>query len=261
MKKLKAIIALWLLLMVIPLAGAFLLKKDRELEKNVLLNLMVQSDLDAEMESLKAQAILIRTNLTVDPEKSVVNKKKLNHFFTKDPTGIYTKKFLEAVNQTKGMIVRINKSVMELPYHKISCGTTRSAKEIEGDSGACLASVSCEEDVLEQGYFHLFYFTKEQIGGRVTVTSRYDSGYVKQARIEGKKTITLGGEAFRKRYGLPSSCFFVENGKKEVRITTKGIGHGFGLSQSMADSLAKEGKDAKEILKYFFRNVEFYQNE
>ena len=110
-------------------------------------------------------------------------------------------------------------------------------------------------------YFHLFYFTKEQIGGRVTVTSRYDSGYVKQARIEGKKTITLGGEAFRKRYGLPSSCFFVENGKKEVRITTKGIGHGFGLSQSMADSLAKEGKDAKEILKYFFRNVEFYQNE
>ena len=38
MKKLKAIIALWLLLMVIPLAGAFLLKKDRELEKNVLLN-------------------------------------------------------------------------------------------------------------------------------------------------------------------------------------------------------------------------------
>ena len=38
-------------------------------------------------------------------------------------------------------------------------------------------------------------------------------------------------------------------------VITQGIGHGLGLSQNMAEELAKEGKSYKEILEYFFEGT------
>ncbi len=261
LQKIRIIIILGLLLMVLPLAGAFFIDKDKDLEKLVLLNLMVQSNLDTEPEALKAQAILIRTNLSVDPAYSMVEAQKLTRFLKEDTEGFYFKKFQEAVTKTKSVIVRTNKKVEYFPYHKISCGTTRSAKEIENGTPAYLVSAKCQEDILEQGFINVFYFTKRELGGTVKVRSRFDSGYVKSVEIKGEKQILLKGEEFRRKFSLPSSCFYIEEQESKYRIVTKGCGHGFGLSQSMANVLAKKGKKAKEIIKYFYKNVDFYQNE
>ncbi|PEG82146.1 hypothetical protein CP367_10580 [Lactobacillus sp. UMNPBX16] len=45
-----------------------------------------------------------------------------------------------------------------------------------------------------------------------------------------------------------------EENKKTI-VITQGIGHGLGMSQNMAESMAKEGKDYKEILNYFFEGT------
>jgi stage II sporulation protein D len=37
---------------------------------------------------------------------------------------------------------------------------------------------------------------------------------------------------------------------------TKGVGHGLGLSQYTANEMAKEGKNYKEILQFFFEGTE-----
>ena len=42
---------------------------------------------------------------------------------------------------------------------------------------------------------------------------------------------------------------------KKTTVITQGIGHGLGLSQNMAEELAKEGKSYKEILEYFFEGT------
>ena len=42
----------------------------------------------------------------------------------------------------------------------------------------------------------------------------------------------------------------------KLRITTRGIGHGLGLSQYTANQMAKEGKSMEEILAHFFEGTE-----
>ncbi len=43
----------------------------------------------------------------------------------------------------------------------------------------------------------------------------------------------------------------------EIRVTTKGLGHGLGVSLHGANELAKDGFSYKEILKYFYSGIEF----
>ena len=56
---------------------------------------------------------------------------------------------------------------------------------------------------------------------------------------------------------LPSSYFTEEAVSGTVlRLTGGGYGHGVGMSQNAADEMAKEGYTYREILDYFFRDVE-----
>ena len=56
--------------------------------------------------------------------------------------------------------------------------------------------------------------------------------------------------------GWNSACFTVTEVDGEVRIVTKGLGHGFGLSQNEAEHMAGEGKTYEEILAYFYPGAE-----
>ena len=67
---------------------------------------------------------------------------------------------------------------------------------------------------------------------------------------------TVSGESFRDTYDLASSCFELQEFEANTRAVTKGLGHGLGLSQHTANEMAKEGKNYKEILAYFFEGTE-----
>ena len=43
---------------------------------------------------------------------------------------------------------------------------------------------------------------------------------------------------------------------EHVQFKVKGYGHGVGMSQTGADSLAKQGKNAEDIIHHFYSNVE-----
>ena len=64
------------------------------------------------------------------------------------------------------------------------------------------------------------------------------------------------GEKFREALNLPSGCFTLHDQEDQLKITTKGVGHGVGMSQYTANSMAKEGKKYKEILAYFYEGTE-----
>ena len=58
---------------------------------------------------------------------------------------------------------------------------------------------------------------------------------------------------------LNSDCFYIKEVEGSIRILTKGMGHGLGLSQYGANEMAKKGKDYKEILNYYYQGLEILQ--
>lgn len=74
------------------------------------------------------------------------------------------------------------------------------------------------------------------------------------------KTIKVGnhnlsGVEARTVFGLKSANFNIEISKK-IKFKVTGYGHGVGMSQTGADSLAKQGYKCEDIIKHFYTGVE-----
>lgn len=65
------------------------------------------------------------------------------------------------------------------------------------------------------------------------------------------------GEKIRLLYDWDSSAFSLKEVDGKIRVVTKGVGHGLGCSLYGADALAKQGYSYKEILEYFYTEIEF----
>ena len=74
------------------------------------------------------------------------------------------------------------------------------------------------------------------------------------------ETITIGGMTVegtevRSLYGLRSASFTAEATAETVRFHVTGYGHGVGMSQYGANTLASEGKTWQEILHWYYTDV------
>ena len=79
-----------------------------------------------------------------------------------------------------------------------------------------------------------------------------EDGYVISAKI-GKNTFS-GGDLWR-ILGLRSTAFTVKYENGIFTFTTKGAGHGAGLSQYGADAMALSGSSAADILRHYYAGV------
>jgi stage II sporulation protein D len=96
---------------------------------------------------------------------------------------------------------------------------------------------------------------EKRLGVKVTdkiSVQRTSSNRVSSISINGKK---MTGIDVRDALGLRSTDFsFIVKGD-HVLITTKGYGHGVGMSQYGANEMAKQGKKHKEILEYYYKGI------
>ena len=60
----------------------------------------------------------------------------------------------------------------------------------------------------------------------------------------------------RKLMSLKSANFTVTVDGDNIKFEVIGYGHGVGMSQTGADSMAKQGSNYEEIIKHFYTNVE-----
>ena len=65
------------------------------------------------------------------------------------------------------------------------------------------------------------------------------------------------GTEFRKLLNLRSADFKIAVNGNEISITTKGYGHGVGMSQYGANGMASEGYDCYTILNYYYQGIQF----
>ena len=75
------------------------------------------------------------------------------------------------------------------------------------------------------------------------------------------KTIKIGnlelsGVEVRNLLGLRSANFKTEINESEIKFSVTGYGHGVGMSQTGADSMAKQGNNYEQIIKHYYTGVE-----
>jgi stage II sporulation protein D len=85
------------------------------------------------------------------------------------------------------------------------------------------------------------------------VQSTTGAGYVTSVIVG---SISITGAEFRDVLGLNSSDFEANYNGDTFTITTKGSGHGVGMSQYGANQLALEGYSYIDILKHYYTGVE-----
>ena len=68
--------------------------------------------------------------------------------------------------------------------------------------------------------------------------------------------VNLSGVEVRNIFGLKSANFEVNIEENNIKFSVVGYGHGVGMSQTGADSLAKQGKNYEEIIKHYYTGVE-----
>lgn len=212
-------------------------------------------DASYEMDTLKAQAVLIRTSIykTIQEEgsDSVMSKKywtrsQMRTNWGAASYGEYYEKLKKAWKGTDGQVLMYEGSLILAPYHKLSNGMTRSGNEVfSTEEFPYLKSKECPEDVESQDAMTTTFIQVE----KGEIKKKDSAGYVLDVACDGK---ILSGEEFRESYHLASSAFTLQEYEGKIRVLTTGIGHGLGMSQYYANKLAKDGTDYKKILNYFF---------
>lgn len=211
-----------------------------------------------EKEALEAQAVMLRTRMykqiTEEGKTSIFTDKYFEEKEMKKQWGRvkyeeYRAALRDVWQSTEGQVLTYEDVLITTPFHQLSNGRTRSGNEVFGGEGYPYLQIrECPKDVEAMDQTQTMLIEK----GDYEVISTDSAGYVLQIR-EGEKTIT--GEEFRQEKGLASACFALQEYEDKIRVTTQGNGHGIGLSQYMANEMAKEGKTHEEILAYFFADT------
>jgi len=216
---------------------------------------MMQEDFSwMEDETLELMAILYRTECVQDKEDWVLQELSLGN---NEEAG---NRVYQAVIKTKGKVVQVEGTYRQLPYHMVSAGTTREGRFL-GEDYSYVNSVTCPFDLESGDYLQICSLTWKEIAKALNTDiqskeiklERDGQNYVIDVSCDG---FQWKGENFRTLLHLPSSCFFLEETEEGLRITTKGSGHGFGISLYTANRMAREGASYEEMIQKFYQGAE-----
>ena len=169
----------------------------------------------------------------------------------------------EAVNETKGEYLTYNNDIIYAFFFSTSNGQTEDNKDVFGQDLPYLKVVDSSFDEKETNDFKVTktysleeFYQKLEIpySNNLVIT---DIVYTDSKRIKNIKinNIEFTGIDIRRRLSLRSTDFTIEKNNGQILITTKGYGHGVGMSQYGANALAKQNKTYEEILKYYYKGT------
>lgn len=268
---------------VIELNGLY---KSMDVEEYVLGVLPGTIPADYDLDTLKVQAILIRTNVLKEmQEKNTSDAADLSYTYMTVEERIalwgdknYEKRerlFEQAVADTAGMVIEKEGSLIMALYHEVSIGKTASAKEILGEDISYLQSVESGQDLEAKHYMNLITYSYEEVNAlikeklentgeeqvaegdngqkaAIVVEESTENGFVKKASVNGTE---YTGEEMMQLFELSSTNFYVEEQEGGLRFVCLGKGNCLGVSQYGANCMAAEGYTVEEIIKYYYRGV------
>lgn len=186
--------------------------------------------------------------------------------FYGDGFDIYYPKVEAAVDAVLGTYLSYEDQPIIAAFHSMSAGQTESAQIVWGSEVPYLISVPSESDEAAPRYLESVGFTAEELckafssydasirfdsddDNWIAVESATESGTVTACRIG---TLTLDGQSVRAALGLRSAAFTVKQEGEKFIFSTRGFGHGVGMSQYGANEMAAAGHSFSDILAHYY---------
>ena len=234
-----------------------------------------------ELEALKAQAVASRSyamyqmTATKDREYDVLNTTANQVYLTdqelkenwKEEYPEKINKIKEAINETSGEYLTYEGKVINAMFFSTSVGATENSEEVFVSALPYLRSVDSKWDEASPAYTDTYTFTLEEFYKKlnlqynqtltIEVTSKTSTGRTRTLKINGTE---INGRDLATKLNLRSNYFDIVQNENNVTITTKGFGHGVGMSQYGANGMAKEGYKYDQILKHYYQNTEIKKN-
>ena len=232
---------------------------------------VVSSEMPASfnLEALKAQSVLARTYAlkakqtgkkltdTVSTQSYIDIDQMKNKWGNSFNT--YYNKIKNAVENTNGEYLSYNGNYIEALYHSTNNGKTESSLDVFGNYYPYLISVSSEYDKNASSYLRTINMPLDTISNKlglslnndsvISIISYTDGGNIKEININGNN---FSGKKVRELLGLRSADFDISISDNNANITTRGYGHGVGMSQYGANGMANAEYSYKDILSHYY---------
>lgn len=179
----------------------------------------------------------------------------------------YRQKFENVADEVYGMVLTDgNGEFIDASYFAVSSGMTENARDIFGFESPYLRAVPSPWDLNASGYCsertvsrkEFDEFLKKENG---SYTAEKGIGEAKKTASGSVTSIVIGGVEYtgadiRRIFGLRSAVFRIEADGDDIKFTVRGYGHGVGMSQYGANSMAQQGADYRQIIKHYYSGAE-----
>lgn len=173
-------------------------------------------------------------------------------------------KIENAVKSTSDQVIKYKGNLINAFFHAHSGGMTEDVKFVWGrEEIPYLKSVESNEgyDYADRVVYtknDFFDILKNKYQDFDVSLNNYSIDELTSSGRVDKMTIcnkTLLGTEIRSLFGLRSTYFSLEEDGENMVFTTKGYGHGVGMSQEGANYMALQGKKCEDIIKHYYTDV------
>ena len=214
-----------------------------------------------ELEALKAQAVASRSyamyqmTATKDKEYDVLNTTANQVYLTDEQLKTNWKenyqekinKINKAIQETSGEYLTYNNQIVNAMFFSTSVGKTENSEEVFVSKLPYLRSVDSKWDEASPVFNDTYtfdlkdFYTKLNLPYNeklnIEITKKTSTGRIKKLKINNQE---LNGRDLATKLSLRSNYFTITQNNEKITITTKGFGHGVGMSQYGANGMAKE---------------------
>ena len=224
------------------------------------------------IEALKAQSLAARTYTykLIDYKKTITDEVGVQVYNSNyELKGIwgssydkYYNKIKTAVLSTENEVIIYNNTLIDAVYHSTSNGYTEDSVNVWNNSYPYLKSVVSPWDTSSSSFKRetlidynniskILGFTVDKLS-TVVILQRNESNRISKLSFNDR---VYTGVEIRNLLGLRSADFDIELKDAGIMFTTRGYGHGVGMSQYGANGMANAGYDYKQIINYYYTNV------
>ena len=227
-------------------------------------------------EALKAQAVASRTfayNYLKDDTIKIAsttqcyfNNDELKNKWNDDYDKYYNI-IKSSVNDTLNEVITYNDNIIKSYYFAISNGNTTTSLSVFNEDLPYLDQVDSSFDSTVNKFEVTNSYSYENFCNLLDINpctikindiKRDNSNRITTLFINDNQ---YDGITLRKKLSLRSTDFVLNLLEDHIEITTKGYGHGVGMSQYGANYLANQGYNYKEILNYYYKDVKITNYE
>lgn len=175
-------------------------------------------------------------------------------------------KITQAVDAVAGKQLLYNGSPIFAAYHSCNSGKTESAKTVWGTEYPYLQSVASSGDTLSPAASSTVTVSDKDFAAAfpdLTLTGNASQWITGTPTVSAAGTVTaltVGGKTFtgrevRSALNLRSACFSVKHTDEGFVFSVTGYGHGVGMSQYGAKTMAEQGLSYDEIVSHYYTGV------